>query len=82
MNNGSYLRAGRTLFVNLSSDRAGILLLCHDSLVDTAGEVAVRIAVTFVNDTLESIALPTHVEVTVVHCTSSVTIREAMGDES
>jgi len=64
------------LFVNLGSDRAGILLVSHDSLGDTAVGAARRITVTFSNDALESIAVPTHVEVTVVHRTSSVTVRE------
>jgi len=32
--------------------------------------------VAFVNDVLESISLPTHIEVTMVHPTSSVTVRE------
>lgn len=82
MNNVNYLRDGRTLFVNLRSDRTGSLRATHDSLIDTAGEVAIRIAVTFVNDTLESTALPAHVEVTVVHRTSSVAVREAMKNES
>ena len=56
--------------------------MSHDSLADTAVCAAKIIAVTFVHDTLEGIALPTHVEVTVVHRTSSVTIREAMEKES
>jgi len=64
------------LFINLGSESAGVLRATHDSLIDTAGEVAIRIAVTFVNNTLESAALPTHVEVTVVHRTSSVAVRE------
>jgi len=77
--NVDYLRDGRTLFVNLGTDSASFFRVTHDSLVDTAGHVAIRIAMTFVDDTLEGVALPTHVEVTVVHRTISVTIREAMG---
>ena len=70
----SVVRDGRTLFVNLSSDSAALRRTGHDSLVNTAGEVAIRVAVAFVNDTLKSVALPTHVEVTVVHRTSSITV--------
>ena len=81
MNNVNYLRDGRTIFVNLRSDSAGILRVTHDSFVDTAGGVAIRIAVAFVNDALETTAFPTHVEVTVVHRTSSVAVREATGKE-
>ena len=74
-----YLRDGRTLFVNLRTDGTSSFRVTHDSLFDTAGHVTIRIAVTFVDGTLEGCALPTHVEVTVVHRTSSVTIRKAMG---
>jgi hypothetical protein len=82
MNNVGYIRDGRTLFVNLRSDSALIFLASHDSLVDATSEVAIRIAVAFVNDILKGTGLPTHVEVTVVHRTSSVTVREAMRNES
>jgi len=64
------------LFINLSGDRASILLAGHDSLVNAAGEVAIWATVAFINDTLEIVALPTHVVVTVIHRTGSVTVRE------
>lgn len=63
-------------FVNLRSDRAGGTLAGHDSLLNTTGEVTIRVAVTFVDDTLECGPLPTHIEITMVHRTSGVTIRE------
>jgi hypothetical protein len=64
------------LFVNLGADRTGVLLAGHDPLVNATGDVAKGIAVAFVNDTLESVALPTHVEVAVVHRASSIAVRE------
>jgi len=64
------------LFVNLRSDGAGGTLAGHNPLLNAAGEVAIRIAIAFVDDTLESRAIPTHVEITVVHRTSSVTVGE------
>jgi hypothetical protein len=46
------------------------------TLVNAAGEVTKGVAVALVNDALESVALPAHVEVTVIHRTSSITVRE------
>ena len=77
-----FLSDERTLFVNLRSDSTGSLLAGHDSFVNAAGEVAIDVAVAFVDDTLESVALPAHVEVTVVHRTGGVTVREAKRKES
>lgn len=66
----------------MRSDRAGGILLGHDSLINAAGEVTVRIAVTFVYDTLKGRAFPTHIEVAVVHRANSITISEAVRKES
>jgi len=66
----------------LGADRAGVLLTGHDPLVNAAGEVSIRIAVAFINDTLERVALPAHEVVTVVHGTDSITVREARREES
>lgn len=68
----------RTLFVDLGGDRTGHVLTGHDSLLDATGEVTVGVAVAFVDNALESCALPTHVEITVVHCAGSVAIRKAI----
>lgn len=51
----------------------------HDSLVETTSGVAINIAVAFVNDSLERVSLPAHNEVTMVHRTSRVAVREAIG---
>lgn len=64
------------LFVNLSSDSAGGFLTGHDSLVNATAEITVNVAVTFINDALESRAIPTHIEIAMVHRTSSVSIGE------
>jgi len=64
------------VFVNLRSDGTGCSWAGHDPLLNAAGKIAEWIAMTFVDDTLESVALPAHVEITMVHRTSSVTVRE------
>jgi hypothetical protein len=71
-----------TNFVDLSSNRALVLLVGHDTLGNAAVGATAVVAVAFVNGTLKSRAVPTHVEVTVIHRTSSITIREATREES
>jgi hypothetical protein len=66
----------------LRSDRAGGTLAGHDSLINAASEVAVRIAVAFVDDTLKGRAFPTHIEVAVVHRAGSIAISEAARKEN
>jgi len=61
-------------FVNLSGNSAGGSRAGHDSLLNTTVEGAERIAMTFVNCTLEGGAVPTHVEITMVHRTGRVTV--------
>ena len=60
----------------MSREGAGGFLAGHNSLLNATGEITVDVAVAFVNDTLESRALPTHNEIAVVHRTSSVAVRE------
>lgn len=60
----------------MSRDGAGGFLAGHNSLLNATGEITVDITVAFVNDTLESCALPTHDEIAVIHRASSVAVRE------